>query len=722
MSVEILILSPLSEVVRVLSVGFIRVYFISLLSILVVTPHELITISNAIARAIAKVAPLKLVATATLLCGTIGAPLVQTTHPACHAATVRETPGGTFRSYGPVCKNFRFYWPTAQLCFDRNLGREVLIVFDDAGTGTRLLVIDLETGETTPYPFPHGGAPWHAKQARDGTLWIGLNRIGQLAHFDPTARKYLPVARNPSGRQKFTHICDLTEAPDGSIYYGTYKNCQLWRYDPQADMHELIVTRIDARNNYPYGLTTATDGRIVIVTAPRAHSVWVYDPADGSLANLAPEKYRAPSNWSQPVAVGRWLLVDWFDPKNREMEVHLYDLAGDKFSKAIRFADYTLGTGDNTNVVLTAEGRVVVKAALGDYRYLEVPSMKLSPAFRLDAARHQMQIEPTRDGQLLVTGWGQEYGVVPTSGGQIRWRIPEVPSTRVRILALAGHTDGKVYGTAGLGNTMFSFDPKTGETVNSGQIADTSGEAYGICSYDDKLYMASYTWAVVTAYDPSKPWRVDTSLQSNPRTIGRLGDGQYRPVGGIHVAPQGLLAVGTASNYGQSGGAFSLVDPQTDQIRVYRNRVPGGTVGEFATDGEVLFGYGGREFFVWDVDQEEFLFREKIPGGPMAFTGGKLYMASGGGLATFDPKTGKLGSLSGVELTSVPRHSLRVGALGKLYAISDQTLVRIDPATGDTIWFAATRAKASSCLTSTPDRTWWFVGSGGLCSFKPPTD
>ena len=52
--------------------------------------------------------------------------------------------GGILRDHGPVCRNFRFYWPTAQLCFDRHLGREILFVVDNAG---RLMAIDFETGE-----------------------------------------------------------------------------------------------------------------------------------------------------------------------------------------------------------------------------------------------------------------------------------------------------------------------------------------------------------------------------------------------------------------------------------------------------------------------------------------------------------------------------------------------------------------------------------------------
>jgi len=79
---------------------------------------------------------------------------------------------GLFIDHGRVCRNFRFYRPTAQLCYDLNLDREILLVVDNAG---RLLAIDFATGTTTPYTLPVRGSAWHAKRISDGTLWIGLD-------------------------------------------------------------------------------------------------------------------------------------------------------------------------------------------------------------------------------------------------------------------------------------------------------------------------------------------------------------------------------------------------------------------------------------------------------------------------------------------------------------------------------------------------------------------
>ena len=76
---------------------------------------------------------------------------------------------GTFQDHGRVCRNFRFYWPTAQLAFDRQLDREILLVVDNAG---RLLTVDFVTGTTATYPLPVRGSAWHAKCAKDGTLCL----------------------------------------------------------------------------------------------------------------------------------------------------------------------------------------------------------------------------------------------------------------------------------------------------------------------------------------------------------------------------------------------------------------------------------------------------------------------------------------------------------------------------------------------------------------------
>ena len=636
------------------------------------------------------------------------------------ASPMRVVEGGVFTDHGQVCRNFRFYWPTAQLCVDRNLGREILLVVDNA---RRLLAIDFATGSTTPYPLPIQGSAWHAKRASDGTLWIGLGfgEIG-LVRFDPTHRKYLPVASRPADAPPARMICDLTEGSDGQIYYTTAPNSQLWRYDPAKMVHELLVSQIDNENPYPYCITTGFGGRIFIAMASDHDRLWCYDPLDDSLVNMTPDRLQTPGHWERPVAIGKWVLYAWYDRQQDEVQLHLYDGEQREFVKALKLPNYKNYTGDNSNLIELPGDRVAVKVARGQFREVRLPSLKLEGGFEFDQAHGQMLVRATGDGQHFVAGWGQEYGVANGSGGRVRWQIPDTEPLPHRIFALHGHQDGHVYGSAEVGNTIFWFDPKTGESTNTGQVTDTSGEVYGLCTYAGKIYMASYTWAVVTAFDPARQWSLGADTSSNPRTLGRIGDDQYRPVGGIHVGPGGQLVVGTAPNYGFTGGAFTLIDPMTGQMRVYRNRVPGGTVGEFATDGSVLFGYGGGEFFVFDPKSETVVFRRKMAGGPMVYSDAKLYMVSDDRLLEFDVPRRHFKPVPGVTLQDVPKHSLKAGADGHLWTISSRTLLRIDPTTGQQDQFAATRGKAHAYLTNTPDGRWWFASPDRmrLCSFQPP--
>ena len=96
---------------------------------------------------------------------------------------------GTFQDHGRVCRNFRFYWPTAQLAFDRQLDREILLVVDNAG---RLLTVDFVTGTTATYPLPVRGMPSAPRTAHSGSDWVsvrpnwsGSTRLGESTYRSP---------------------------------------------------------------------------------------------------------------------------------------------------------------------------------------------------------------------------------------------------------------------------------------------------------------------------------------------------------------------------------------------------------------------------------------------------------------------------------------------------------------------------------------------------------
>ena len=44
-----------------------------------------------------------------------------------------------------------------------------------------------------------------------------------------------------------------------------------------------------------------------------------------------------------------------------------------------------------------------------------------------------------------------------------------------------------------------------------------------------RLFIGSYTHAVLTVYDPARPWAPGTAPDSNPRDLGTMGEQQYRP-------------------------------------------------------------------------------------------------------------------------------------------------------------------------------------------------
>jgi len=91
--------------------------------------------------------------------------------------------------------------------------------------------------------------------------------------------------------------------------------------------------------------------------------------------------------------------------------------------------------------------------------------------------------------------------------------------------------------------------------------------------------------------------------------------------------------------------------------------------------------YGGGEFFVFDPETEKIVFRQKMPGGPMVYTNDRLYMVSNKGLVESDSRQRAFQAVPGISLRGVPRHSLKAGRGGQLWAISDRTLTRVNPKT-----------------------------------------
>jgi hypothetical protein len=178
-------------------------------------------------------------------------------------------------------------------------------------------------------------------------------------------------------------------------------------------------------------------------------------------------------------------------------------------------------------------------------------------------------VATTSQGYLLGVR-GQDYFVLKPSDKELKLRPFPVESSPRPVLFLA--YDGKrcLWGGPLFGQTLFSIDPKTKETANTGCVCDGGGEVYGVTFLNGKVYAASYAGGDITEYDPDQPW--DQWGLKNPRPLVQLSkNGYIRPVAGIMPGPGDKLYSGWMTKYGAYGGAIAITDPATGATELIEN-------------------------------------------------------------------------------------------------------------------------------------------------------
>lgn len=173
------------------------------------------------------------------------------------------------------------------------------------------------------------------------------------------------------------------------------------------------------------------------------------------------------------------------------------------------------------------------------------------------------------DGTLF-SAEGQEYAL--TINGLKEYHDFRVPPPPTGILAFAADDDGILWGGSGFGQTIFRFDPASGEFLNTKTVCTSGGEVYGMCAADGKVYCTSYAGGDTTVYDPLLPW--DQRGNKNPVTASSCGSaGLIRPTGFSTIGPDGRLWTGWQSSYGTRGGGITRFDRISFEQKIWCNIV-----------------------------------------------------------------------------------------------------------------------------------------------------
>ncbi|MGI6561225.1 MAG: hypothetical protein ACOX3Q_01460 [Clostridia bacterium] len=431
------------------------------------------------------------------------------------------------------CRNFCFFKGILIQDPKDNKEKVVLSSFVAGGVG-EVLIIDPESGEGETIKIPGDNGAWALFNYKNERLLVGTcGTYGYLHSLELKSRTWMPSLK----LEGVTYIWDLAMASDGKVYGGTYPGCYLLRYDP--DSHTLVnlghMTK-DPGNLYSRLVFTPVPGKVYVNCGLSTDTIGVYDIEKNEMSTV---------------------------------------LDGCGILKADKKYLY----------IRTPEGNKLVHPET----FEEIQDQAL-----LDEATKTDERLPKPYGHVMKLSNGNTIGVCgqrlfilkPDDQKPTFMDVPCVPPP-TEIFAMTCDDDGILWGATGLGQTMFRYDPKTGEYWNSDIVTLHGGEVYGIVSCEGKIFMTAYSGGDHIVYDPKKEWnRVDNI---NPLTLESVGPDYIRPQARSIIGPDNNIWTGWIARYGSYGLAITEINSKTYEVRKFTDLVPGQGIGWIAGDSENIY-------------------------------------------------------------------------------------------------------------------------------------
>jgi len=394
---------------------------------------------------------------------------------------------------------------TGRPCLYATMGQEADSLF--------VLQIDPRDGSCRQFGAPVAGAnyPTAALMSRTGRLYVGGAYAGHLFCFDPREETLLDLgAIHPDAA---TFPCRIDEDGDGVLWIGSYGTADLTSFDPSTCLFT-HHGRMDEVDMYNYPLVNV----------------------DGCIANL--------------IRVTRSLVVV-LDPRTGEKtQVGPVAIQGE----------------DTLDLFRGGDGALYIESTLGDFR---LEGTRALPVDELPARQPEPLLP---DGSTFAFCDAEEQVnrvlEVKSPSGDARRFTLDYQAGGSSLFAVHAGPDGCVYGSSVMPLHLFRYRPEDGELADLGQCSSATGEAYSMANLDGEMYIASYPRAVLSVYDPTRPYRFGDDPQANPRDLGRMDELSYRPRTTL-TGPRGRVWTASIPDYGRWGGPLSWYDPRSGQRGVH---------------------------------------------------------------------------------------------------------------------------------------------------------
>lgn len=426
-----------------------------------------------------------------------------------------------------------------------------------------------------------------------------------LVQVDLTTRATTRVVQLPGATGSWT----VRQAPDGTVYVGTYGSAGLWSYRPgAAEATKLGVPPIAGtdvlygltidEHNTVYGGVHATSGAAIFrwtqaggfsivgpqpLVAGREYTrAGGYDPVTRSvvygtgteahvmacnvegaadctdLLTLASADVRA-SLWAYGMTVSDGYAMAWVGDGSSHGNdwLVIYRLGRDSAGKltATLLTEIKGAVFNGSSPVLDGKVYYVTVGApdLHSYDLATGTDVKIAAGtpslFARDWGLSQLG-DPQWPGTTLVgmssNGTVQQYN--PTTGISQTWKATGLPVVSIGINTIVGGPDGRIWSSAYLVSGLGAYVPMRDDRHRTWAIG---GQAEGMTSYGDRVWQGIYPGGTINSIDPY----TETPA---PQLRCTIEPHQSRPYG--ILGHHDRIYWGTMADYGATDGAFGYYD------------------------------------------------------------------------------------------------------------------------------------------------------------------
>lgn len=470
---------------------------------------------------------------------------------------------------------------------------------------TRLFLLNVDTMQSEFFPVPDGQqGPYGFSLGADGCLYNGFF-YGRIYRFDPGTKEFALVAE-PFGGKKYRLAWGGYGSKAGRIYVGYYPTGEFAEYDIASGKCRLIAPL----PGEPFGVYAnefleLPDGRILVMLYGAHSEILLYQPTTGQI-----EFRREMENRSKIRSL--CLLDDERVIYSAANAIRVFNFVEGDWE-----ADHASDMPDFLSWLTFQDGRLLASGyEHGDVYEVSRDGLRriatgLHSGNRATGGIHKVALDTfvCLGDNGLVAKFSWANGPLATA------QLDNLTDTGMNIHSLLKIPERHLaVGSHFINSQIFSVNLDTGVTHSSlNKVTTHAGQITCATFLDGTVYLGVYGGAEILAWLPDEPF----VFGRNPRQLCRIAHAQNRPMGLYNDGR--LLYTVSRADYGELGGAISVINPSDGTCEVYRDFVPAQNPCAFFKHGGLFAGtteiYGDQGsclpeaedavIFVWSVAERK---------------------------------------------------------------------------------------------------------------------